>query len=487
MRLRDIIFRNKKKASSELKGVVSNAEVDLILDHRIDAEKIRNIWNNYEKDYKLSASVVICGINALVDYIGIPVVTGGGRNRDKIQKHVDFVANSVHKKGFVEGNFFLWACWNDKKNDIDNIIYNFESMRKPVFDIDTKELLEVSFEHDIEFNDAQGNRRRCRRIRRFTQTHIYTRYEGDRQEGKEDTVIAHNLGRLPVVFVRYNRSLEESYGHGLIEATEPYLRVLSSVLLNRAIEDRRSSRRKLNITARDAESWLANTAMVNGVDTNGIDLESLDILFNTIGDDGVKEESSYINVTPSAQDSLEIAKTMYACIREIMGTPEWIFPSKLGASFASVEAQVPSWIQHIETLRNNEWYTNWIEILELYNRTFSLAQGTSVKPIDLHWKRLDLETPELRAKIVNYMIASMKLAKENALMTDEEIRDYLDEYLNDLGDYASLSKAMPEMMERLAELSSAKKGGENEDRSNRNRPTEGENLITNENRDKTQA
>jgi hypothetical protein len=227
--------------------------------------------------------------------------------------------------------------------------------------------------------------------------------------------------------------------------------------------------------------------MVNGVDTNGIDLESLDILFNTIGDDGVKEESSYINVTPSAQDSLEIAKTMYACIREIMGTPEWIFPSKLGASFASVEAQVPSWIQHIETLRNNEWYTNWIEILELYNRTFSLAQGTSVKPIDLHWKRLDLETPELRAKIVNYMIASMKLAKENALMTDEEIRDYLDEYLNDLGDYASLSKAMPEMIERLTELSSAKKGGENEDRSDRNRPTEGENLITNENRDKTQT
>lgn len=72
-------------------------------------------------------------------------------------------------------------------------------------------------------------------------------------------------------------------------------------------------------------------------------------------------------------------------------------------------------------------------------------------------------------------------------MTDEEIRDYLDEYLNDLGDYASLSKAMPEMMERLAELSSAKKGGENEDRSDRNRPTEGENLITNEDRDKTQT
>ena len=52
----------------------------------------------------------------------------------------------------------------------------------------------------------------------------------------------------------------------------------------------------------------------------------------------------------------------------------------------------------------------------------SNATGRRIVDTDVKWKRLDLETPELRAKIVNYMISSMKLARENLLMTDEEIR-----------------------------------------------------------------
>jgi hypothetical protein len=72
------------------------------------------------------------------------------------------------------------------------------------------------------------------------------------------------------------------------------------------------------------------------------------------------------------------------------------------------------------------------------------------------------------------------------LMTDEEIRDYLDDYMNSLGEYTSLEAEMPNMLKNLKDLADAK-GGSNEpqDQSDRNRPTDGENLVTNEERDKT--
>jgi hypothetical protein len=127
-------------------------------------------------------------------------------------------------------------------------------------------------------------------------------------------------------------------------------------------------------------------------------------------------------------------------------------------------------------------------LYELCATILSNATGRRIVDTDVKWKRLDLETPELRAKIVNYMISSMKLARENLLMTDEEIRDYLDEYMNNLGEYSSLEKELPNMLDNLKKKSEAVKGSEEEeprDQSDRDRPSEGENLNSNELRDKT--
>lgn len=497
MNIFDTIFRNNKsKTSSLFKTTSHDLRKDFVLEDRIDTKTIREVWNNTSKDYKLGASVVIAGISALIDYTGIPYLSGDKKQDvKKIQKHFNTLANSIHRKCFTEGNFFMWVNWNSQKKDLEYIIFNFENMYNPVFDIDTGELIEVSFKHIFSFNNKNGDKITANRIIRFTNEEIITTYTGNTPIGfpKKDTK-KHKLGRLPLVFIRYNRNIDEVYGHGYLESAEPYIRGLSSIMVNRLIEDKRSSRKKLKITAKDPETFLTNTAAVNGLtDGNGertsdLDLEDIDIIFCAISENNVSENAEWLKPDQTAQDSLQIGSHMIQCIKEVLGTPDWVYPAKLGASYASVSAQVPSWIHHIENIRTRELSKIWQDLYDLSMTVYSKATGKRYIETDIKWKRLDLETPELRAKIVNYMISSMKLARENLLMTDEEIRDYLDEYMNNLGEYSSLEKELPNMLDNLKKKSEAVKGSQEEEPRNqedRNRPSEGENLNSNELRDKT--
>lgn len=493
----DIIFRShKNKASSLFMTTQHDLEKDFVLSERLDTKQMREVWNNTSKPYKLGASVIIAGISALIDYTGVPYLSNDKKQDIKlIQKHFGVLANTIHRKCFTEGNFFIWVNWNDKLKDLEFILFNYENMWNPVFDIDTGELIEVSFKHNFHYNDKSGNHCTANRIMRFTDKEIITTYDGNRPQGMPiKSVKKHSNGRLPLVFVRYNRSLDEVYGHGYIEAAEPYIRGLSSIMENRLIEDKRSSRKKLKITAKNPESFLLNTASVNGlVNENGeqirsLDIEDMDIIFCAISENNVAENAEWLKPDQTAQDSLQIGSHMIQCIKEVLGTPDWVYPAKLGASYASVSAQVPSWIHHIENIRTRELTNIWQQLYDLCATILSNATGRRIVDTDVKWKRLDLETPELRAKIVNYMISSMKLARENLLMTDEEIRDYLDEYMNDLGSFTSLESELPKMLENLKKKSDAIKGSEEEeprDQSDRDRPSEGENLNSNELRDKT--
>jgi hypothetical protein len=60
--------------------------------------------------------------------------------------------------------------------------------------------------------------------------------------------------------------------------------------------------------------------------------------------------------------------------------------------------------------------------------------------------------------------------------------------MNNLGEYSSLEKELPNMLDNLKKKSEAVKGSDEEeprDQSDRDRPSEGENLNSNELRDKT--
>lgn len=489
------IFSNiRKKQTSEIRTTSHDWNEDLCLENRIDTKKARGIYQNIERDYKLGSSVLICAVNSLVDYLGVPQIQKPENAVIKeLQKSLNSIVNTIHRKSFVEGNFFVWSNWNKEKKELEHIIYNYENMDNIVFDVDTHELLEVSFKHIINYNDENGNHRSMTRERTFTKTSIITKYTGEIQKGlKEKEIYNHYLGKLPIIFHRFNKSKDEVYGHGIVEPAAPYLRALSKTLENRVIEDTRIARSKLHITDQNPERFLNNTAIINGLsDSSGmggvssLDLENMEIIFSVIDNEGNSGDAKWLQPVQSAADSLKVFATLFQCCIEIFGTPEWVFPAKLGASYASVEAQVPSWIQHIENLRTREFQSQWEEQVRLDCDVYCAATMKRKPEINIKWKRLDLETPELRAKIVNYMISSMKLARENCLMTDAEIRDYLDEYLNNLGDYGSLYSELPKMIKNLKDFYDAKKGtDEPQDQSDRSRPTEGENSVTNENRDK---
>lgn len=475
------------KSSSELKSraICSPPGKDLILDERLDSQRIRSIWNNTEKDYKLSASVVICGIQALIDYVSYPEFQSSVKSdiKKEINRITKYDADTFNRKSFTEGNFYVWSNYNSKKKELEHIIFSHDEMYKIFFDIDTHELIAIKFKQTIKFLRPDSNEASTTRYIYFDDKSIITEYEGDIPTGKQrKSIFNHDLGIIPIKYWTFNKGNDEIEGHGLLEPCEPHMRILHDVMLNRAIEDRRSSRKKLSITGFNATDWIENTKSVNGISSedSSIDLEEMEAFFNTVKSDGNKEEIKYLIPEQSASDSIQIAKLCFTNIIEILGVQEFVFPPKLGASFASVQAQVPRFVKRIESLRA-QMELLWISQWEIDSVVMAKANlGKNASSIKAVWKRLDLESQELRAKIVNYMMSSMKIAKDEGLMDDEEIRNYLDSFMCQLKNDDEFKKGKKQMLADLEAVKKAFGAGKDVEQ-------EGDKKIDNENRDKDEG
>jgi len=461
----NFFHRGGKKNKSELTTTrlySSPPEYDFSKRKVLDTSTIRSIANNTHADYKLSASVLICGVKAIRDYVDAPVIKIDGSKKlsDKIKKGIDDIYITVHKKALFEGNFFIWSTFNSKKNRLEHVFFNYEDCDRSYFDIDTKELKAIRFRQRITYLDGQGNEKTTVRVKMFDENTITTTYDGDIPPGQKSyDLYVHNYGRLPLKYWTYGRDEGEIEGHGLTEPCEPYLAVLHDIILNRAIEDKRSSRKKYVITANDPQQWIDNTKTINGIAGDNdapINLEDLDVFFNSYGEGGQKEEkTAYLQPGQSAADSIQIAKLAFMNIIEILRTPEWLFPPKLGASFASASVQVPAFIQLIDITRK-EFSPQWVEQASIDAMVLGRASLTSEPDsITCSWNRITLENAELRAKIVNYMVASMKIAKESMLMDDEEIRDYINSFMGSLKDFTKFSEAKKAMLADLKKMKTA--------------------------------
>jgi len=479
----------KSTTSSEFRSsaTCSPPGKDLILEERLDSQRIRSIWNNTDKEYKLSASVVICGIQALIDYVSFPEFSSSSKSEIKkeINRITKYDSDTFNRKSFTEGNFYVWSNYNSEKKQLEHVIFGHDEMYKPFFDVDTHELIAIKFKQTIKFLKPDTTEASTTRYMYFDNKNIITEYENDLPPGKKrKTTFEHGLGVIPIKYWAFNKGNDEIEGHGFVEPCEPHMRILHDVMLNRAIEDRRSSRKKLSITGFNADEWIDNTKKVNGfVDEHGaatsssIDLEQMEAFFNTIKNDGNAEKIAYLIPEQSAADSIQIAKLCFTNIIEILGVQEFVFPPKLGASFASVEAQIPRFVKRIESLRGQMemlWLAQWELDAAVMSKATLGKTGTTVKAI---WKRLDLESQELRAQIVNYMMSSMKIAKESGLMTDEEIRAYLDSFMCQLKDNDEFEKGKEKMLKDLEAVKKAFGAGKENEQ-------DGDKKINNKNRDK---
>jgi hypothetical protein len=353
-------------------------------------------------------------------------------------------------------------------------------MFKIFFDVDTHELIAIKFKQTIKFLKPDATEASTTRYMYFDDKQVITEYENDIPPGKQrKTTFKHELGIIPIKYWTFNKGNDEIEGHGLVEPCEPHMRILHDVMLNRAIEDRRSSRKKLAITGFSATDWIENTKSVNGItnEDSSIDLEEMEAFFNTVKNDGTKEEIKYLIPEQSASDSIQIAKLCFTNIIEILGVQEFVFPPKLGASFASVEAQIPRFVKRIESLRGQMellWVSQW-ELDAIVMAKANLGKiGSTVKAV---WKRLDLESQELRAQIINYMMSSMKIAKDEGLMDDEEIRNYLDSFMCQLKDNDTFERGKEKMLKDLESVKKAFGAGKDNEQ-------EGDKLINNNNRKK---
>jgi len=459
------------------------SDTDLTLADRVDAKLARDIWHNVSKPYKLSASVAICGIKAMIDYVGDPIIklSGPVKSVKKVAASNKKIRQTMHRAIFTEGNKFLWITYNNQKKNFEHTYFSMDDVDQMYLDIDSKALNAISFKQTIQFLDRWGNTASTVRKMYFDDTNIITEYDGSLPPGKQKkTIFTHAYGRLPIVWCTYGKGDDDIQGHGMIEPIEPYLACMHTVFENRIIEDTRSSRKKYVVTVEDPDGWLAETAARNGISTEGgVPLEDLDMFIMKAKSNGVEEKASYLNPGQSAADSVQILKLCFMNIIETMRIPEFVFPPKLGASFASAEIQVPTFVQLIAEGQIS-LTPIWEEINELESIILSRAElSEKVTVKDISWKRMDLESQEMRAKIVNYMMSSMKIAKDEGLMNDEEIRNYLNSYMNQLGEYKDFEKGYDKLIDnlkRVKEAFGASKANET--------AQEGDKLIDNENRSK---
>ena len=109
------ILGTKRRTVINVVGPVT-PEKDYTNAIKADRKKARFIYHNVDKSYALSAQLVKPIINNNVNFIGIPTLFGNKKSL-KVIEDVVIDYRKIHKSIEIDGSFFVWPQWNEKKEE----------------------------------------------------------------------------------------------------------------------------------------------------------------------------------------------------------------------------------------------------------------------------------------------------------------------------------------------------------------------------------
>lgn len=401
----------------------STKETDYINAIKTNRKIAREVYHNVNKNYALAGQLVRPIINNNVNFIGIPTLFGNKKNIKVIEDtNIDY--RSVHKSIEIDGSFFIWPQWDDKKETTKLVKIPVDIITKTYTDPVTREIVGYQLKEIIQYDTPTAIDQRTSIVCTVTKNTIKTVILGSINK----TIIAKNvLGIIPLVHFSNDKDTDELYGHSEIEPIEPQLKFYHNLTYEAGSAQSRDGHPKLKVTTNKPKQWLANNfgdgAYENLVKNGGtISMGDRDLFINGEGDD-VK----YLYLNKTTGDYGELSGTTFMNIVEGSETPEINFGANIGTSLASVKEYRPVWIKKIEAKqyeRTEPWLKVYGIILALHN---FVNLKTLKNDIVMAWPKPNFASVKEQAEIIKSFSVSVEKLKTSGTVTNEEIYNTLKE------------------------------------------------------------
>ena len=255
---------------------------------KINTIKARNIYNNIDNDYKLSAGMIRPIINADVSFIGEPTfLSNDDRTSEalkEINKQYKGYFQAIHKIALREGDVYVWPQWSDEDKTIKWKCIPVDKLQEIIYDPITDNIIQYNFKWNIDYKDTQLVNKQMTVNVIIDKDTISYQYTGSYPSKYTNEVVKNVLGVIPVVQFSNEKELFDTKGHSEITAIEPYLKAYHDVMLMALQSQKNNSAPKLKIKTSNFSSFIdANfgagtfSRIQNGDQKEGVNVKNLDL------------------------------------------------------------------------------------------------------------------------------------------------------------------------------------------------------------------
>lgn len=450
MKLSDFFNKTKRVVNNLLTGKTIK-EYNLNSSKVMDTTLARAIYHNTAECYKLAGGLVRPIINADVSFIGKPAFTCEDETlqeaMDSILKHNSNVPTQVHRLSLREGDFFIWAMWDEEAEEVAWHGFPVDKIQEEVRHPITDEVIQYVFSWDSSYKDLALKEKRTRVKIVIDKEFVSFKYTGDMKE--YSTTVKNVLGYIPIVQFSNDRESFESRGNSEITAIEPYLRAYHDVLLSTLQSHKNNATPRLKLKVKDMAAFLDNNfgagtyRKVKNGEAIDLSIENLDLLAIQEGDD-----ASYLTFS-SDNGSIALLQLLFYLIVETSEVIEVVFGAHLDSSRASTDNQLPVYSKKIER-KQDQFSKSWEKLMDI---SLQIKGFASMKVYDedmkIQWTSPDFESGKEKVEkllafanacreLINNGVASYKELHEKSKAFIDTIHPDYDEHMKDVKETSML-------------------------------------------------
>ena len=224
------------------------------------------------------------------------------------------------------------------------------------------------------------------------------------------------LGMLPVVHLANDREGNEIYGHPIYEGL---LRLMARYddVLQKSLDGVEVMGRPIPVAEGLSDPALAQqqnssrTETVYNEDGTAVqvpvvDFEDLTMLW--LGEGGTFK---FAAPGSFSADSVAMLQILFYLMLEHIGIPEWAWGGAISSSKASVDAQMPAFVRYLEG-RRTQIQAALLKLADVWLAVQRLTGVVAAVEISIEW-------PALEGRDDQQLMAKIKLARDQGLLTDE--------------------------------------------------------------------
>jgi len=380
----------------------------------------KNLYHNAYPGMKLAGGLAYAPIAVPIWFMGLPIPVSENEKSQEILTQIisnfSIDIKQIHTKSHRDGTCWIWPHYSSKEK---KLIWEFipdDSITDIVKDINTKKIIKIITDEEIQISTGYNKTVYVRRKRIFEENIITVEWlsgKGSVPSELLDTISMNPSGILPIPFA--NNSENET-----VRGFSDYERLITDLKDYHDIELKQSQilakfNPKLCQGVNNVDDWLKANSIT---DVSTLDIETLDLLFYK---KDTEDAPKYIFPERAHEAYEKALKRKFKKMVEESLIPEIAWGVKVEGNLASAEKQIEGLIKYVEDKRAqhiNSYKLLFEASLRLINITRMRNEKNEIK---IEWNKLDAISEETKSNIFRNFAQGITALVGSAGFTKEQL------------------------------------------------------------------